>query len=41
MRKSIRKAAGENEGGVTEKPQESLTFVCMFMCMCAFECAVT
>lgn len=33
---SMRKAAGENEGGVMEKPQESLTLACM----CAIKCAV-
>lgn len=33
---SIREAAGEKEGGLIEKPQESLTLVCM----CAFECSV-
>lgn len=34
---SVRKAAGENEGGVMEKPQESLTSACM----CAFKCALS
>lgn len=40
---SIRKAAGENEGGrdrQIEKPQENLTLVCVLVCMCAFKCAV-
>lgn len=36
--KASGKAAGENEGGVMEKPRESLTLACMCVRMSAFKC---
>lgn len=36
---SIRKAAGENEGGVIEKPQESLTLVYVYVHVCIQMCS--